>query len=246
MKRRAKAIIFFISILAAMMFAAMSVNAEVIRDDKKPATIIAKDNNQTKAKGAVPKIKTVYNGNEGLTIKVPRRNDVWFYNIYRRCSDDNINRDIGWVRGAATDIIDTSVRTKWGKTYTYTLVAYFYNGGTSSVSNKMTYVRVPPVKYTAAKAESVAGNGTIVFAIGTGKKQRTGNPETAKTVGTGTGKIYTGCQTTGAGKANVADTDGTMQQCTGQTAGTGAGNHTIKGTGQQKAESVFETEKLEY
>lgn len=154
MKRRAKAIIFFISILAAMMFAAMSVNAEVIRDDKKPATIIAKDNNQTKAKGAAPKIKTVYNGNEGLTIKVPRRNDVWFYNIYRRCSDDNINRDIGWVRGAATDIIDTSVRTKWGKTYTYTLVAYFYNGGTSSVSNKMTYVRVPPVKYTAAKAES--------------------------------------------------------------------------------------------
>lgn len=154
MKRRAKAIIFFISVLAAMMFAAMSVNAEVIRDDKKPATIIAKDNNQTKAKGAAPKIKTVYNGNEGLTIKVPRRNDVWFYNIYRRCSDDNINRDIGWVRGAATDIIDTSVRTKWGKTYTYTLVAYFYNGGTSSVSNKMTYVRVPPVKYTSAKAES--------------------------------------------------------------------------------------------
>ena len=40
MKRRAKAIIFFISVLAAMMFAAMSVNAEVIRDDKKPATII--------------------------------------------------------------------------------------------------------------------------------------------------------------------------------------------------------------
>jgi len=154
MKKRGKTIIWILSVLATMMLAALPVNAEEIQTGKKPSATISKEGEQTKASVAKPKIKTVYNGNDGIHIKVNRRSDVWYYDVYRRCSDDNVNRYVGWAYGSYTDLIDSSVRTKWGKTYAYTMVAYNYCGNRSSVSDRVTYVRVPPVKITASKAES--------------------------------------------------------------------------------------------
>ena len=154
MKRRGRMITVFLSVLAAMMLTALSVNAEAIQNGKKPAVTISNEQVQTKATVAKPKIQAVYNGNTGIHIRVPRRYDVLYYNVYRKCSDDNVNRNIGWAFGSATDMVDTTVNTKWGKTYTYSLVAVNLLGKKSSASATATYVRIPPVKYTGAKAES--------------------------------------------------------------------------------------------
>ena len=154
MKKRGKMIIWILSVLTVMTLAALTVNAEEIQTGKKPAAAIGKGEDNSKASVAKPKIKTVYNGSDGLHIRVNSRSDVFYYEVYRRCSDDNVNRYVGWAYGYYTDLIDTSVKTKWGKTYAYTLVAYNYCGNRSSVSDRVTYVRVPPVKISASKAES--------------------------------------------------------------------------------------------
>ena len=154
MKKRSKMVIWILSVLTAMMLTALTVNAEEIHTGKTPEVTISKGDEQSKASVAKPKIKTIYNGNDGIHIMVNRRSDVCYYDVYRRCSDDNVNRYIGWAYGTCTDMVDTSVKTKWGKAYTYSLVAYNYYGSHSYTGNKVAYVRVPPVKFSAAKAES--------------------------------------------------------------------------------------------
>lgn len=154
MKRRRKALLFFLSVFAVMIVAALNVNAEEIRTGKEPAAAIENSTDQAKATVAKPKIKSVYNGNDGMHIKPVNRSDVYYYVLYRRCTDDNVNRRVGWFYGHLTDIVDGSVKTKWGKTYSYTLVAYDYYGNRSKVSDKVTYVRVPQVKVTYKKALS--------------------------------------------------------------------------------------------
>ena len=92
MKKRGKMIIWILSVLTVMMLAALTVNAEEIQTGKKPAAAIGKGEDNSKASVAKPKIKTVYNGSDGLHIRVNSRSDVFYYEVYRRCSDDNVNR----------------------------------------------------------------------------------------------------------------------------------------------------------
>jgi len=154
MKRRRKVLLLFLSMVAAMIVASLNVSAEEIQTGKEPAAAIQNSTDQTKASVAKPKIKAVYNGNNGMHIKPVKRSDVYYYVIYRRCTDDNVNRRLGWFYGYYTDIVDSTVKTKWGKTYSYTLVAYDHYGHRSKVSDKVTYVRVPQVKVTDKKALS--------------------------------------------------------------------------------------------
>ncbi len=137
-----------------ILFVTASINAEEIHPGKSPAARAKAGETQTKGSVRKPVITSVYNGKDGMYIKIKKRDDVWNYDVYRYCKETKKEEYVGWMYGYETQMLDTDVKYQWGKTYSYSVVAWDYSVNWSPRSSKMTAVRIPPVTYTYRKAKS--------------------------------------------------------------------------------------------
>ncbi|MBP3902730.1 MAG: caspase family protein [Blautia sp.] len=157
MKERGKRLLLLFSVLIVMILAAVSANAEeaaFIQTGSRPTVI--KDSAGSVAKAVSrPQITSLYNSNNGVGIKLKKQSGVLYYDFYRYEAGKG-TKYIGWCYGSQTNIIDTTSKSGWGKSYVYSVYATDNNYRSSRVSNKPRIVRIPPAKVTSAQAASAS------------------------------------------------------------------------------------------
>lgn len=156
MKNRKNYLLLIISTLMMILFVTASINAEEIHPGKSPEARSKAGVIQTKGSVRKPVITSVYNGKDGMYIKIKKRTDVYYYDVYRYCKETKEEEYVGEMSGDETLMLDTDVKYKWGKTYSYTVVAWDYFTDFSPRSSKMTAVRIPAVTYTYKSAKSAS------------------------------------------------------------------------------------------
>lgn len=155
MKERGKKILLLFSALIVMILAAVSVNAEEaapLQTGNRPTVIEDNPAAVTKAVSK-PQITALYNHKNGVGIKLKKQSGVQYYYFYRYEAGKG-TKYIGWAYGSQTHIVDSTVKSGWGKTYVYSVYAIDRNYRSSRVSNKPRIVRIPPAKVTGAQAKS--------------------------------------------------------------------------------------------
>ena len=129
-----------------------------------PLNIMAADSSDADGKteaGAdafikAPVMQGCYNSSKGADVRWKKVPGAAGYYIYRFRKADGGTKQVGKVTGENTlQFYDKQVKSGcWGRVYTYSVKAFDASGSLSESSNKVTFIRLAPMKIMSCSAVS--------------------------------------------------------------------------------------------